>query len=52
MDAELNDRRPVEGEKMILEILLSIVIVLGASGPTGTFDECPTDDQPATVQQG
>ena len=36
---------------MILEILLSIVIAFGASGPTGNFDECPTGDQPATVQQ-
>ncbi len=44
--------RLLEGDKMILELLLSIVIVFGASGPTGNFDECPIADQPATVQQG
>ena len=37
---------------MILDILLSIVITFGASGPTGNFDECPTADQPVAVQQG
>jgi hypothetical protein len=42
---------PIEGDKMILEILLSIVITLGA-GPTGNFDECPLADQPVAVQQG
>ncbi len=36
---------------MILEILLSIVITFGASGPTGNFDECPIANQPETVQQ-
>jgi hypothetical protein len=36
---------------MILEILLSIVITFGVSGPTGDFDECPVADQPAAVQQ-
>lgn len=36
---------------MILELLLSIVITFGATGPTGSFDECPVADQPATVQQ-
>lgn len=36
---------------MILEILLSIVITFGASGPSGDFNECPGTDQPATVQQ-
>jgi len=36
---------------MILELLLSIVITFGATGPTGGFDECPVADQPAAVQQ-
>ena len=36
---------------MILELLLSIVITFGASGPTGNFEECPVADQPAAVQQ-
>ena len=36
---------------MILELLLSIVITFGASGPTGDFNECPVDNQTATVQQ-
>ena len=36
---------------MILEILLSIVITFGASGPTGDFNECPATDQPAATQQ-
>ncbi len=36
---------------MILELLLSIVITFGASGPTGDFNECPVTDQPVTVQQ-
>ena len=35
---------------MILEILLSIVITLGA-GPTGGFNECPVAEQPPAVQQ-
>ena len=35
---------------MILSILLSIAIALGA-GLSGDFNECPTADQPATVQQ-
>ena len=37
---------------MILELLLSIVITFGATGPAGNFDECPAADQPAVVQQG
>ena len=37
---------------MILELLLSIVITFGASGPTGTFNECPPNEQPVAVQQG
>ena len=36
---------------MILELLLSIVITFGVSGPTGNFDQCPVTDQPAAVQQ-
>ena len=36
---------------MILELLLSIVITFGASGPTSGFNECPTGDQPVAVQQ-
>ena len=36
---------------MILELLLSIVITFGVSGPAGNFDECPVADQPAAVQQ-
>jgi len=36
---------------MILELLLSIVITFGVSGPTGNFDQCPSGDQPAAVQQ-
>jgi hypothetical protein len=36
---------------MILELLLSIVITFGATGPVGNFDECPVADQPAAVQQ-
>ena len=36
---------------MILELLLSIVITFGASGPTGNFDQCPVADQPVAVQQ-
>jgi hypothetical protein len=52
MDAELNETASLEGDNMILEILLSIVIAFGASGPTGDFNQCPTDGQPATVQQG
>ena len=35
---------------MIIGILLSIAITLGA-GLTGDFNECPTPDQPAVVQQ-
>ena len=34
---------------MILDILLSIVITFGASGPSGSFNECPLADQPDTV---
>jgi hypothetical protein len=36
---------------MILELLLSIVITFGTTGPTGNFEECPAADQPVTVQQ-
>jgi hypothetical protein len=36
---------------MILELLLSIVITFGVTGPTGDFNQCPPADQPATVQQ-
>ena len=36
---------------MILELVLSIVIALGAPGPTGDFNECPATDQPVAVQQ-
>ena len=37
---------------MILELLLSIVITFGVTGPTGNFDQCPAADQPVAVQQG
>ena len=36
---------------MILELVLSVVIIFGASGPTGGFDECPVTNQPVAVQQ-
>ena len=34
---------------MILDVLLSIIITFGASGPSGDFNECPAADQPDTV---
>ena len=51
MDAELDESRPLEGDEMILDILLSIVITFGASGLTGNFNECPAASEPETVQQ-
>lgn len=35
--------------KMILDLMLSIILTFGASGPSGNFDECPPADQPDTV---
>ena len=39
--------------KMILDLMLSIILTFGASGPSGNFNECPAAEQPdavATVQ--
>ena len=35
--------------KMILDLVLSIIVTLGASGPSGNFNECPPADQPDAV---
>lgn len=34
---------------MILDIVLSVILTFGASGPSGNFNECPPADQPDTV---
>jgi hypothetical protein len=34
---------------MILDIVLSVILTFGASGPTGNFDECPPAEQPDAV---
>jgi hypothetical protein len=34
---------------MILDLVLSIILTFGASGPSNNFNECPPADQPDTV---
>ena len=34
---------------MILDLVLSIIVTFGASGPSGNFNECPPADQPDAV---
>ena len=34
---------------MILDLVLSVILTFGASGPSNNFNECPPADQPDTV---
>ena len=43
----------IKETKMILDIVLSIILTFGASGPSGDFNECPAagDTEPAVAAQ-
>jgi hypothetical protein len=34
---------------MILDLVISVILTFGASGPSNNFNECPPADQPDTV---